>query len=172
LQVCGTPASGKSTLAKLLGRYIKDREPAIDLIWISGWTFTDVEATGGWERYLKYKRHWVEDKKTVFIFDEAQTSYADGALWNDFFKCIHDYPNRRAIAFVSFGSTSSIFFIKGIPIFVAGEARITMLPIAHDGLGAVVRRAVPAVSVPRVPLSSLLPPDYIPHHPGTRRSNV
>jgi len=67
LQVRGTPTSGKSTLAKLLGRYIKDREPAIDLIWISGWTFTDVEAAGGWERYLKDKRHWVEDKKTVFI---------------------------------------------------------------------------------------------------------
>jgi hypothetical protein len=70
----------------------------------------------------------------VFIFDEAQTSYTDGALWNDFFKCMHDYPNRRAIAFVSFGSASSIILIKGTPIFIADEARITMLPTAHDDL--------------------------------------
>ena len=70
----------------------------------------------------------------VFSFDEAQTSYTDGALWNDFFKCMRDYPDRRAIAFVSFGSASSITFIQGNPIFIADEARVTMLSITHDDL--------------------------------------
>ena len=80
MQVRGTPASGKSTLAKLLGRHIKGSEPTADVIWISGWTSADVKACGGWENYLKREKHWVEGKNTVFIFDEAQTSYMDGAL--------------------------------------------------------------------------------------------
>ena len=89
---------------------------------------------GEWENYLKHKRHWVESKDTVFIFDEAQTSYTEGALWNDFFKCMADYPRRRAIAFVSFGSASSVISIQGTPIFISDAARITMLPTTHDDL--------------------------------------
>lgn len=84
------------------------------------------------------QKHWVEGENTVFIFDEAQTSYTDGALWNDFFKSMGDYHDRRAIAFVSFGSASSIIRIQGTPIFIADEARVTLLPITHeDNLPAV-----------------------------------
>jgi hypothetical protein len=90
----------------------------------------------GWESYLKRERHWVEGRETVFIFDEAQTSYTDGALWTDFFRCMRDseYHNRRAVVFVSYGSASSTIFIQGTPIFIADEARIGMLPVAHDDL--------------------------------------
>ena len=42
----------------------------------------DVKACGGWETYLNCERHWVEGKEIVFIFDEVQTSYKDGTLWN------------------------------------------------------------------------------------------
>lgn len=94
----------------------------------------DVKACGGWENYLKHEKHWVEGKNTVFIFDEAQMSYTDGALWSDFFKCMRDHLDRRAIAFASFGSASSIILIQGTPVFIADEARITMLPMAHDDL--------------------------------------
>jgi hypothetical protein len=34
----------------------------------------------GWESYLKRERLRVEGEKTVFIFDEAQTSYTDSTL--------------------------------------------------------------------------------------------
>jgi hypothetical protein len=138
LQVRGTPASGKSTLAKLLGKHISDREPHVHVIWVSGWKLNDVEEFGGWYHYLKKRKFWKEGEDTVFIFDEAQASYADGALWNDLFKCMRQYRDRRVIAFASYGSPSSIITIEGTPIFVADEARITLLPINHgDNLPAV-----------------------------------
>ena len=138
LQVRGTPASGKSTLANLLGKHIGDREPLVHVIWISGWKFGDVEASGGWYPYLKKRKFWEEGKDTVFIFDEAQVSYTDGALWNDLFKSIRQYRDRRAIVFASYGSPSSIINIGGTLIFVADEARVTLLPIDNgDNLPAV-----------------------------------
>jgi hypothetical protein len=66
LQVRGTPASKKSTLAKLLGQYIDDREPLVHVIWVSRWKFDDVEAFDGWYSYLKKRKGWKEDKDTVF----------------------------------------------------------------------------------------------------------
>ena len=46
LQVHGTPASGKSTLAKLLSRHIWDQEPDVHVIWIGGWKLDDVAKYG------------------------------------------------------------------------------------------------------------------------------
>ena len=45
----------------------------------------------------------------VFVFDEAQMSYEDGDLWNNFFKSIHSYHNCHAIIFASYGNASSRF---------------------------------------------------------------
>jgi hypothetical protein len=132
----------------------------------------------GREGYLKREKHWAEGRETVFLFDEAQTSYTDSALWADFFGRMREYPDRRAFVFLSYCSASSTIFIQGIPILIADEARIGMLPVAHDDLGVVfqpggVRRAGQAVSSPRVPHPSLLPSaDRVSHHPGTRRRTV
>ena len=132
LQVRGTPGSGKSTLAKLLGRHIRVQEPNVRVIWISGWKPDDVAECLGWYSYLKKQKGWIPKENTVFIFDEAQESYKDGELWNDLFKCIHDYPERRAIAFASYGSPSSITKMQGTPIFVTPRARIGLLPITDE----------------------------------------
>jgi len=131
LQVRGTPASGKSTLAKLLGRHICAQESGVHVIWISGWKHDDVKECGGWYYYLKQKG-WIPGKDTVFIFDEAQVTYNDGGLWNDLFKGIQDYPDRRAIAFASYGSPSSSIVIEGTPIFIAPATRVSLLPTAHE----------------------------------------
>jgi energy-coupling factor transporter ATP-binding protein EcfA2 len=132
LQVRGTPASGKSTLAKLLGRHIHVQEPDVRVIWIGGWKLDDVAKCGGWYSYLKKRKGWIPGEDTVFIFDEAQVTYKDGELWNELFKGIHDYPDRRAIAFASYGSPSSFIDIEGTPIFVAPTARVSLLPTAHN----------------------------------------
>jgi hypothetical protein len=130
LQVRGTPASGKSTLAKLLGKHIRVQEPDVRVIWIDGWERDDVAKCRGWYSYLKKRKGWIPGGDTVFIFDEAQLSYKDGRLWNELFKGIHDYPDRRAIAFASYGSPSSSTDIQGTSIFVVPMARVSLLPTA------------------------------------------
>jgi len=132
LQVRGTPASGKSTLAKLLGRHIRVQEPRVHVIWIFGWKRDNVAECGGWYYYLNKRKGWIPGKDTVFIFDEAQVTYKDVELWNELFKGIHDYPDRRAIAFASYGSPSSLIDIQGTPIFIAPAARVSLLPTAHE----------------------------------------
>jgi hypothetical protein len=62
----------------LVGGYPRMYKRVVDG-WMDGWM-------DGWEGYLERERHWVEGKETVFVFDEAQTSYTDGALWTDFFR--------------------------------------------------------------------------------------
>lgn len=54
------------------------------------------------------------------------------------FKNIHSYHQRRAIAFVSYGSPSSHIDITGTPIVVDPVARVSLRLIAHnDNLPAV-----------------------------------
>ena len=131
LQVRRTPASGKSTLTKLLSRHIRDQEPDVCVIWIGGWKLDDVAECGGWYSFLKMRKGWIPGENTVFIFDEAQESYEDGELWNKLFKGIHDYPDHRAIAFASYGSPSLFIDIEGTSILVPPTARISLLPTTH-----------------------------------------
>ena len=46
LQVRGMPASGKSTLTKLLSWHIRDQEPDVHVVWIGGWKLDDVAECG------------------------------------------------------------------------------------------------------------------------------
>ena len=132
LQVRGTPGSGKSTLAKLLGQHIRVQEPDVLVIWIGVWNIDDVAPCGGWRCYLKERKGWIPGEDMVFIFDEAQMSYKDGELWNELFKGIHECRDLRAIAFASYGSPSPSIDIAGTPIFVPSEARVSLLPTAHN----------------------------------------
>jgi hypothetical protein len=129
-QVRGTPASGKTWLAELVSWYIRQQEPATHVIWIQGWSRDEVKAKGRWQRYFETEMGWVEHENTVFVFDEAQMSYEDGDLWNNFFKSIHSY-NCRAIAFASYGSASSRFTIAGTPIVIEDAQRVTLRAIQH-----------------------------------------
>ena len=85
----------------------------------------------GWYSLLKMRKGWIPGENMVFIFDGAQESYKDGELWNKLFKGIHDYPDRRAIAFASYGSPSSFINIEGTSILVLPTARISLLPTTH-----------------------------------------
>ena len=102
------------------------------MIWVQGWSCKPVDQGGTpWDEYLE-ALGWVKLEQTVFIFDEAQLSYRDGALWNNFFKSMTRFKQRRAIAFASYGSPSSHVTIAGTPIFIEDAQRVTLRPIQHD----------------------------------------
>ena len=93
---------------------------------------------GGWLAYLQYEKGWVQGKKTIFVFDEAQLSYEDFSLWGEFFKELPNYEELFAIAFANYGSPTPYMVMQGIPIFVSDLQRVALFPIDHsDGLGAV-----------------------------------
>ncbi len=107
------------------------------IISLPGWPLEKVEETGGWEAYL-CGRGWQQGEKTYFTFDEAQVSYEDASLWNEFFKNLSIYNNQFAIAFASYGSPTSHLTIRGTPIYVNDSQRVTLRPIdSGDGFDAV-----------------------------------
>jgi len=75
---------------------------------------------------------WVKLAQTVFIFDEAQLSYRDGDLWDNFFKSMHSFTGHRAIAFSSYSSPTSHAAIAGTLIFIEDAQRVTVRPIQHN----------------------------------------
>lgn len=134
LQVCGTPSSGKTILTWLLAYHIYQQDQTVHIITIFGWNLKEVRKIGGWKVYLQCKKGWDEDKKTIFIFDEAQMSYGD-SLWHQFFKNIKGYGNHFAIAFASYGSPTSWLHIPNAPSFIRDSQRVTLH--RGDGLGTV-----------------------------------
>lgn len=139
-QVRGTPGSGKTSLAGLLCHYIRQQEPITNIIWVQGWQRTEITAKGGWQYYFETEKGWVKGNNTVFVFDEAQLSYCDGDLWNNFFKAIDqdvdpsdpNDENIRAIIFASYGSPTTRFTIEGTPIVLDDAQRVTLRSIQHD----------------------------------------
>jgi hypothetical protein len=133
-QVHGTPASGKTSLADQLDDHIQVQEPAVDIFQLADWLIERIEAHKGWRGYLKQVIGWVEGKPSVFIFDEAQTSYWDGNLCNAFIKSIHNHDRHCVIAY---GSPIPSC-LAGTPMFVHAAQKITLRPIDHkDSLPAV-----------------------------------
>lgn len=138
-QVCSTPGTGKTSLCHLLAHYIECHEPMTNVITISTWSYNAADMRSDhWKRYLK-DQGWVERNKMVFIFDEAQVTYNDGNLWNDFFKSINQYPCCCVIVFTSYGNPSTRISTKqGISMIIPNQQRVTLCPIQHmDNLPAV-----------------------------------
>ena len=103
----------------------------MDVIWINGWPLEEVRIAGGAYLYLE-RKGWEPYKKTVFIFDDAHMSYMCRELWNDFFKTIHAYENRRAIAFTSFGSPMLWVFEQGTPLEWCAAQTVLLRPVRHN----------------------------------------
>jgi hypothetical protein len=101
VEVRGTPASGKSTLALLLHHHILDREPTGRVHVISSWS--EVDRRGSWKDWMEAANF---TDKSVVIIDEAQMSYSDEPFWG-WIKLMDDTSSIRVIAFVSYGSTTS-----------------------------------------------------------------
>ena len=47
------------------------------VILVNGWPLEVVMEIGGWQACLQLEKGWVQGRKPIFIFDEAQLSYED-----------------------------------------------------------------------------------------------
>lgn len=107
----------------------------VKVIWVGRWPVERVEKAHGYRRYLREEMGWVEGNNTVFIFDEGQSTYWDKDLWNEFFKNLRLYSDRKAVVFSSYGSPSSLMLIEeGTPIYWNDEQRVSLKAVAHDDL--------------------------------------
>lgn len=108
-------------------------EPTTKVLIIYGWSSKEGDnRSDRWKRHLQ-NQGWVETNPTVLIFDEAQISYNDGNLWNNFLKSINHYPHCRTIIFTSYGSpTTQIIIIQGTPMIIPDEQRVTLRAIQHS----------------------------------------
>jgi hypothetical protein len=80
-QVRGAPASGKTSLAKLLHEYILDNEPEPWVTRVRAWNSKEDMPSGEWAEWLSPR--WNFQPGSVLIVDEAQSSYWDKAFWLD-----------------------------------------------------------------------------------------
>ncbi|KAG8857508.1 hypothetical protein FRC20_000266, partial [Serendipita sp. 405] len=98
--VRGTPASGKSSLAYLLRKYINDNHPDQDVCLVPRYRQQEERVT--------HARKWLElqgwNSAGVLILDEAQLSYWDNTLWDIELKPIHSNTPYMIILFASYGS--------------------------------------------------------------------
>ena len=108
---------------------------------ITTWSFDSSDIRGDrWQRSFQRQDQGLDYRnETVFIFDEAQTTYNDTNLWNDFFKSINYYPQFRVILFSSYGSPTTRYVTAiGTPIIIPDRQRVSLRHIQHgDNLPAV-----------------------------------
>ncbi|KAL5365252.1 hypothetical protein BJX96DRAFT_8757 [Aspergillus floccosus] len=108
VRINATPASGKTTLMKLMIRHLlrtPGHEPAYKL---TGWESDEVKMAGGWANYLEKRTgvhgdNWISHSAYLFI-DEAQQTYWDTELWAALFKEITPFSKCRVLLLTSYGS--------------------------------------------------------------------
>jgi hypothetical protein len=126
-QVCGTPASGKTTLARLLYNHIHAEEPTTNLIMISTWNKNEFR----WEANLAAHNYNFNGPNTLII-DEAQLMYWDFEFWNTYLKEISFRPRDRIILFVGWGHPTGRVSVKGTNMSFQANHTISLRPIDHQ----------------------------------------
>ncbi|KAF8246466.1 hypothetical protein K440DRAFT_651029 [Wilcoxina mikolae CBS 423.85] len=136
--VRGTPASGKTTICRLICNTLL-RENRLPVYLLTGWPEKDVKEAGNWERYLTeqtgvHGRTWL-GYSAYLLLDEAQEANWDTALWTGFFKSLGTPGGPYVITFSSYGSPgggyqgldeSKARYIK-TPQLVSTEQRISLV---------------------------------------------
>ena len=116
--VRGTPGSGKSVLAGLLRRYVKEIEPYTDVLFFEIWPENlPVQTT----------------PNTVLILDEAQTTYWDKRFWNNFKN--PGLQDMRVVAFASHGSSGYTGPDNPTPMWIGIQQRVGLARLdCGDGI--------------------------------------
>lgn len=140
VHVRATPASGKSTLSRLLEQHVKRKHPDLPVKWCS-WPMDLLKRLG----YSNYNNHnkvlhtvfniplnlqidWL-NWPALFIIDEAQASYSCITFWNDFIKAISKQHAPMVILFSSWGSAAGRSEAKTpTPIYFDPNQRISIRP--------------------------------------------
>ena len=94
-------------------------------MFINMWPVENVQSPYGYNFNLK-SIGWSVDRDTVFIFDNAESTYVDSDLWTGLFKNLHDYPRPRAIMFSSYGSPSRFITGRGSRFCVKSLQMVTL----------------------------------------------
>ncbi|RAH59593.1 hypothetical protein BO85DRAFT_467332 [Aspergillus piperis CBS 112811] len=143
VHVRGTPASGKTTLARLLRDSLQDQGRIVPFVhtWKRNLDELDSEpwmalAMALKQRLLPVHMPDLMSNEVVMIVDEAQMSYDDDYLWNFIIKSLIDKPDRyklRLCLFCCYGSPSTglepsqgskVF----TPVTIPETQRITLTP--------------------------------------------
>lgn len=137
VNIRGTPASGKTVLARLLFNHYYDRQ--VPVIYISAWpqkqtdSYKSIlvrEARDAGYEFVTYAT--LADANIVIILDEAQMSYGDEGLWLGLIKSQsgrHEGP--RIALFTSYGSptTGPEVILPGSPLASLGpQQRVSITP--------------------------------------------
>ena len=128
IQVRGTPASGKTTLAKLLHDYILKNQPESWVTRIRAWKSENDMPPGGWVEWLDSR--WISQPGSVLIVDEAQSSYWDLAFWQDL-KDIKPESPFRVITFASYGSAGRNINDPLTPHHISARQNISLNALDH-----------------------------------------
>ncbi|RAH63999.1 uncharacterized protein BO66DRAFT_406762 [Aspergillus aculeatinus CBS 121060] len=111
IRVNGTPASGKTSMTRVLANELLARYPQTPVYLLCGWEWDDVRFAGGWALYLQQQLgthgHRLITHPGFLLLDEAQQTYWDTQLWTDLFKSITGSSAVKVVLFTCYGSAGS-----------------------------------------------------------------
>lgn len=114
IRVRGTPASGKTTLMRLVANKLFETHGKTTPIHVlTGWKYDELRSN--WESYLEkvtgvHGRKWLV-YSIYLLIGEAQTTYSDSTLWSSFFKNIEPWlGGPRVILFSTYGTPGNTAF--------------------------------------------------------------
>ena len=134
----------------LLHGHILERLGAATAVFVANlWPHAPLQTAPDLDKRLRavdpmYPRY--KDNSPVFLlFDEAQATYGDGILWNDFFKGVADrHTIYRVVLFCSYGSHTSppVTQVVGTPLCLRPIARVSLSRTDVEGsVGILLERS-------------------------------
>ncbi|TDL14323.1 hypothetical protein BD410DRAFT_797248 [Rickenella mellea] len=128
----GTPASGKSTLLKLVHEHIRRRHPEAIVRIVKAWPQGTFQEWGGpIDRFRRLIPGYPfsNPRNTYILFDNGHQTYWDGGLWEYFIKDqVQSGFLYRAVLFCGYGNPSNrpVWYSGGVPPVVGPWSRVSL----------------------------------------------